>query len=208
MTSKRTKLFATIAATSALTLAFLAASVRPMRAQNPAVVAPIEQTQPQTSHSYWKHPDYDAIIDLWTDTSGIHFRVHALNPENPKVRELVAGNVSKDKKDLTTADFEKTLNYAAQLRDMKNMGNGRWQGKIWIEQRKEAFGFDIQLPQQGEKNLKLRGYAISGWKKVVTLGGIVGKSLELSPVANPPPRGLSTAPKATVDTADYPLPKR
>lgn len=206
MTSKRAKIFTTLATTSALALGFLAASVRPMRSQNAIVPQAIEQTIPQTAHSYWKHPDYDGIIDLWTDSAGIQFRIHALNPANEKVRNLVAGNVSKDKNKLTQADFEKSLEYKPQLRDMKNMGGGRWQGKIWIEQRKEAFGFDIQLPQGDNKNLKLRGYAISGWKKVVTLGGLVGKTLELTPVANPPERGLSTAPKDT--TVAYPAPKR
>lgn len=206
MTSKRAKIFTTLATTSALALGFLAASVKPMRAQNAVVPQGIVQTIPQTAHSYWKHPDYDGIIDVWTDSTGIQFRIHALNPENDKVRNLVAGNVSKDKSKLTQADFGKALEYKPQLRDMKNMGGGRWQGKIWIEQRKEAFGFDIQLPQGEQKNLKIRGYAISGWKKVVTLGGLVGKTLEFTPVANPPDRGFSTAPKDT--TVAYPQPKR
>lgn len=204
MTIKRAKIFTTLATTSALALGFLAASVRPMRAQNAVVPAAAVQTIPQSAHSYWKHPEYDGVIDLWTDSTGIQFRIHALNPENDKVRTLVAGYVSKDKARLTPADFEKALEYQAQLRDMKNMGNGRWQGKIWIEQRKEAFGFDIQLPHGNQQNLKIRGYAISGWKRVVTLGGLVGKTLEFTPVSNPPDRGLSTAPK---DSVAYPPPK-
>lgn len=205
MTSKRAKIFTTLATTSALALGFLAASVRPMRAQNAIVPQAIVQTIPQSTHSFWKHPEYDGVIDLWTDSTGIQFRIHALNPENDRVRNLVAGYVSKDKKNLTPADFEKALDYQAQLRDMKNMGNGRWQGKIWIEQRKEAFGFDIQLPQGDQKNLKIRGYAISGWKKVITLGGLVGKTLEFTPVTNPPERGLTTARR---DTVAYPQPNR
>ncbi len=205
MTSKRARIFTTLATTSALALGFLAASVRPIRAQNAVVPLGIEQTLPQTAHSYWTHPEYDGVIDVWTDSTGIQFRIQALNPANDKTRNLVAGNVSKDKNKLTPADFEKALEYKPQLRDMKNMGGGRWQGKIWIEQRKEAFGFDIQLPQGNNKNLKIRGYAISGWKKVVTLGGLVGKTLEFTPVSNPPDRGLSTLPK---DTILYPQPKR
>ena len=205
MTSKHARIFTTLATTSVLSLGFFAASVRPMRAQNAVVEQGVVQTLPQTAHSYWTHPEYDGVIDLWTDSTGIQFRIHALNPNNDKTRNLVAGNVSKDKNKLTTADFEKALEYQAQLRDMKNMGGGRWQGKIWIEQRKEAFGFDIQLPQGDHKNLKIRGYAISGWKKVVTLGGLVGKTLEFTPVANPPERGLTTMPK---DTIPYPQPKR
>ena len=205
MTSKRAKIFTTLATTSALALGFLAASVRPMRAQNAVVPQAIVQTIPQSAHSYWNHPEYDGVIDVWTDSTGIQFRIHALNPENDRVRNLVAGYVSKDKKNLTPADFEKALDYQAQLRDMKNMGNGRWQGKIWIEQRKEAFGFDIQLPQGDQKNLKIRGYAISGWKKAITLGGLVGKTLEFTPVTNPPERGLTTARR---DTVAYPQPNR
>lgn len=195
------KVLAAVATTSALTLAFLAASVRPMRAQAPHNAAALTQTidnpYKQEGHTYWKHPDYESVIDLWKDSTGIHFRVHSLNPDNPKVKEMVAGSVSKKIEHLTQADYEKAASYVAQLVDMKEGKNGRWTGKIYVATRKEHFGIDIQLPHGNEKNLKVRGYIIEGWKKYLTLGNpgnVVGYTLNFSPVENPPARGVTRNP--------------
>lgn len=187
------------APTSALVLAFIVASSRPARTQNLAPPLAITQTLQQqdnkeAGHTYWRYPDYDGIIDVWKDTSGIHFRVHSINPENQKVREMVAGQAKKDTASLTEADFQKAVGYVAQLRDMKEGKDGKWRGKIWIEARKEHFGLDIQFPKGTETRLSIRGYIVEGWKRFVTLGNpgnIVGMTMEFSPVANPPPRGVN-----------------
>lgn len=215
--SRLFKAVAAVATTSALALGFLAASVRPMRAQAPHNPHAVSQgidtvNHKQEGHTYWKHPDYDSVIDLWRDSTGIHFRVHSINPDNPKVKEMVAGSVSKKIENLTPADYEKAASYVAQLVDMKEEKNGKWKGKIYVATRKEHFGIEIQLPQGAEKNLKVRGYIIEGWKKFLTLGNpgnVVGYTLSFSPVDNPPARGVTRAPLSSrsIPYPIAPLPK-
>ena len=112
MTKQRfVKSLLSLAATSALTFAFIAASVRPMRAQGPVpqqtITEPAHQDYKQAGHTYWLYADYGAVLDIWQTPAGPQVKVHSIDPANPKVREKLAKDAKKDPKDLTVADFNK-----------------------------------------------------------------------------------------------------
>lgn len=187
-----------IAATGALVLAFMAVSSRSMRAQHLPPPVPFTETltsefNKEAGHSYWKHPDYDSIIDFWMEKDGPHMRVHAINPDNPKVRDMIAKGAKKDVSQLTQEDLDKAASYVSILKDMKREKDGSWRGKLYVVSRDEHFGIHIRLPEGDQKTLLIRGYIIEGWKKWVTLGNpgnVVGLTLPFTPVENPPPRGF------------------
>lgn len=199
-----------IAATGALVLAFMAVTSRTMRAQHLPQPAPFSETlsgafNKEAGHSYWKHPDYDSIIDFWIDAKGPQMRVHAINPDNPRVKDMIAKGAKKDVSQLTQEDFDKAASYVSILKDMKQEKDGSWRGKLFVASRNEHFGVHIRPSAEGQPNLLVRGYIIEGWKKWVTLGNpgnVVGLTLSFTPVENPPPRGYyRSLPPTASDTS-------
>jgi hypothetical protein len=182
-----------LAATSALAAGFWVAAARPLRGQAAADSAHSAQAgaADTAGHSYWKHPDYDAVLDLWNcPERGICLKIHALNAEDPKVRALAAKDVKKDVKDLTPEDMQKFCGYTLELHDMKQK-DGKWQGRLYVRSRNQNFGVEIQPPAAGgDGKLRMRGYVIEGfWHKLAlgNPGGILGRTIEFAPVAEPPP---------------------
>lgn len=178
---------------AALTLTLLAAGAftpRRAAAQTQRDSTVKTDTYAQTGHTYWQHPDYDAVLDIWRCAErGVCVKVHSVNAENQKTREAVAKDAKKDIKNITPADVAKFCAYEAQLVQMKEVAPGDWRGKIWIASRNSHFGVDIHEPKGEEVNLKMRGYIVEGWRRWATLGNpgnIVGKTMELAPVKNPP----------------------
>jgi hypothetical protein len=184
-----------LAASSVLTLAFWAASVRPLRGQNLARdSSAATQTTPsgaQPGHTYWKHPDYDAVLDLWNcPERGVCLKIHSLNPADKKVRELAAKELKKKPEELTDADMVKFCGYEFQLQEMKQKKDGKWQGKLAFNSYSTRFGVEIQRPAEDGGKLRMRGYIAEGFWHKITLGnpgGLLGKTIEFTPVTSPPP---------------------
>lgn len=178
--------------TGALALGFTAAAARPVRAQEPSPdkvkSASVADTQP--GHSYWQHPDYDGVLDVWNcPERGICAKVHSINVQDDKVRQAAARTLKKKPGEVTDKDvLQQFCGYEAQFSEMKQVEPGLWDGKIWIASRKTFFGVSLKQDADGEQ-LHLRGYLL-GFLHYLFLGDpfhVLGKTNNLNRVSNPPP---------------------
>jgi hypothetical protein len=179
--------------TSALTLGFAVAAARPLRGQD-AVRDTVQQadsiSNAKEGHTYWKHPDYDGVLDVWRcPERGICARVHAVNTQDERVRKAVAKTLKKDVKKVTDDDVLKNIcGYEAQFREMKEVEPGHWAGKIWIVSRNTHFGVELKQAQDQE-HLYLRGYVL-GFFKYLFLGDpfhVLEKGNNLDRIHDVPP---------------------
>jgi hypothetical protein len=194
--------------TGALTLGFMGASARAARAQTPANDSAQKVTQtavenPLAGHTYWSHPDYDGVLDVWNcPERGVCAVVHSINANDPKVRKAAAKLVKKNVSDVTDADVMKEFcGYEAQFSDMKQLEPGHWQGKIWIASHHSFFGVDLK-PSDDAHTLYLRGYLL-GIMHYLFLGDpfhVLGKTNALTRVAEPPP-ACPAPPRTTLKTS-------
>lgn len=186
--------------TSALTLGFAAASARPLRGQEAArdtVQQANSVKDAQPGHSYWKHPDYDGVLDVWNcPERGICAKVHAVNTQDARVRRAVAKTMKKDVKKITDDDVLKNIcGYEAQFSEMKQNEPGHWEGKIWIASRKTFFGVELKEAQDHE-HLYLRGYMIGFFKylffgdpfHVLEKGNNLERVNDVPPACKAPPK--------------------
>jgi hypothetical protein len=180
--------------TGALALGFAVASARQVRAQSqPPQKDSVTQTQvsnEQPGHTYWTHPDYDGVLDVWNcPERGICAKVHAVNPQDERVRKAAAGTLKKNVKDVTDEDVMKQFcGYEAQFSEMKEAEPGHWNGKIYIISRDSYFGVELKERPDGE-HMNMRGYLL-GFLRYLFLGDpyhVLGKGSELSRVHDVPP---------------------
>jgi hypothetical protein len=182
--------------TGALALGFAGVSARTARAQQqPAkdsaeAVTETAVANPLTGHTYWTHPDYDGVLDVWNcPERGICAQIHSVNANDERVRKAAGKLLKKDPSKVTEADVMKEFcGYQAQFSDMKQLEPGHWDGKIWIASRNTFFGVDLKASNDGSK-LDMRGYLL-GFFRYVLLGDpshMLGKTSALHRVTDPPP---------------------
>jgi hypothetical protein len=178
--------------TGALALGFAAASARQIRAQEAPkdTVTQTMVTNAQAGHTYWTHPDYDGVLDVWNcPERGICAKVHAVNPNDTRVRKAAAGTLKKNIKDVTDTDVMKQFcGYEAQFSEMKEQEPGHWNGKIYIISRDAYFGVELKQRPDGE-HMNMRGYLL-GFIRFLLMGDpyhVLGKGSELSRVHDVPP---------------------
>lgn len=199
MQNRLTRKLSFLLTTSTLALSFAAATARPARAQGTPQDT-VNQTSVQNAqpgHSYWTHPDYDGVLDVWNcPERGICAKVHSINADDPRVRKAAAKTLNKSPDSVTTAEVMKQFcGYEAQFGEMKQSEPGHWEGKIWIASRKSWFGVELKEDPSGEK-LHLRGYLL-GFVRFLLLGDpyhVLGKGNDLNRVPNPPPACVKPAP--------------
>ena len=155
--------------------------------------------QPEPGHTYWKHPSYDAILDMWEcKERGICMRLHTINPDDPEIRKLTAKETKKKIEDITHDDLAQMCGYEMQFSDMKRQKDGSWQGKLYIKSRDLKVKVVITPPQAADSTLRMRGSISEGFWNIVLLGNpgdLVGRTYVLNPVQNPPqPCKLPSAP--------------
>jgi hypothetical protein len=195
MQNRLTRKISSLLTTSALAATFGIATARPLRAQQPESTAKdsVQQTvvpDSQPGHTYWHHPDYDGVLDVWNcPQRGVCAKVHSINTQDKKVREAAAKTLKKKTDSVTDADVLKQFcGYEAQFSEMKQVEPGTWDGKIWIASRNTNFGVTLRQDPDGE-HLNLRGYLL-GFFKYLFLGDpfhVLGKTQTLDRIHNPPP---------------------
>lgn len=135
------------------------------------------QTMAQTGHTFWRHPDYDAVVEVWTDPlTGLRGRIASLNPADEKIRKVVGKILKKDEKDVTAKDV---LSFEGMEGDLHLHREGlKWTGSIYWPYKDKSYGVDVEPAQNV---LHVHGFLL--WLP------IVGKSADLTAVA--PPRTAS-----------------
>ncbi|MEZ0226846.1 MAG: hypothetical protein ACAH83_19980 [Alphaproteobacteria bacterium] len=188
-----------LATTTALAMGFAVAAARPLRAQvvERDTVQQADSLQKadtvsnaQPGHTYWKHPDYDGVLEVWRcPERGICAKVQSVNTQDPRVRTAVAKTMKKDVKKITDEDVLKNIcGYEAQFREMKEVEPDHWVGKIWIVSRNTHFGVELKQAQNQE-HLYLRGYVL-GFFKFLLLGDpfhVLEKGNNLERIRDVPP---------------------
>jgi hypothetical protein len=191
---------------SALVLGFAAAGQLTganAKAEDAPPPAPIQQPQATNApavipgHTFWKHPDYDAIIEIWTDpVLGLRGKVASLNPDNPKIRSLAAKAYHmEDEKKLTRDQVLAFQGLEGDLH-LHSAGDGKWTGTIyWPYTRFKVKTFGVDVDQRNDQ-LHVHGYLLP-WKILGVPMPQFGKSTDLKPSA--PPSRIAAA-----DTASPP----
>lgn len=176
----------------ALVLGFAVAAVRSARAQDTPkdTTAQTMKSNAQPGHTYWTHPDYDGVLDIWNcPERGICAKVYAVNPNDDRVRKAAAGTLKKKVKDVTDEDVMKQFcGYEAQFSEMKEEEPGHWNGKIYIISRDAYYGVELKAAPDGE-HMHMRGYLL-GIVRFLLLGDpyhVLGKGNDLGRVHDVPP---------------------
>lgn len=127
------------------------ASIAPI----PAETYTLEQ---QPEKTYWRHPQYDAVMEVWTDpVKGIRGKVVSLNADDLKVREAIGRILRKDVKKVTTEDVKSFVGMEGEL-SMRETSPGKWEGTVYWPYKKKFYGLDVE---QKEGKLKAHGFFIN-----------------------------------------------
>lgn len=139
--------------------------------------APPPPTQTQPGHSFWKHPDYDAILEVWTSPdSGLRGKIASLNPADQKIRQIVAKILKKDEKKVSDKDVLGFQGMEGDLHLEKD-GENKWTGSIYWPFKKKSYGVDVE---QASDKLHVHGFLLKL--------PILGKSVDLKPASAPAPK--------------------
>ena len=213
MQNKLLRKASSLLTSGALVLGFAVAAARTARAQ---AMPPPRDTAAQAmksnalpGHTYWTHPDYNGVLDIWNcPERGICAKVHAVNPQDERVRKAAAGTLKKKVQDVTDEDVMKQFcGYEAQFSEMKELEPGHWDGKIFIVSRNAYYGVDLKESADGE-HMHMRGYLL-GFLRFLLLGDpyhVLGKGNDLArvrdvpPACIAPPKDSLPAPKLPKDT--------
>jgi uncharacterized protein (DUF2147 family) len=146
-----------------------------LRAEEP-LPAPETPTMTETGHTFWKHPDYDAVVEVWADaTKGLRGRVASLNPADKKIREMVGKILKKEEKLVSDKDV---LSFVGMEGDLHLHREGlKWTGSIYWPFKEKSYGVDVE--QKGD-TLHVHGFFL--WMP------LLGKSAELTPAKPPGPK--------------------
>ncbi|TAL28712.1 MAG: DUF2147 domain-containing protein [Alphaproteobacteria bacterium] len=146
-------------------------------AQDSTNAPPPTPTQTEPGHSFWKHPEYDAVLEVWVSpASGLRGKLVSLNPADQKVKAVVAKILKKDEKKVSDADVLSFQGMEGDLR-LKPDGENKWTGSIYWPFRKKSYGVDVE---QTNDNLHVHGFLLKL--------PILGKSVDLKPAAAPRPK--------------------
>jgi hypothetical protein len=131
---------------------------------------------PLPGHSFWRHPDCDAVVEVWTDPkTGLRGKIVSLNPADEKIRKAVGKILKKDEEDVTAKDV---LSFQGMEGDLHLHREGlKWTGSIYWPFKQKSYGVDVE---QMKDALHVHGYLL--------LLPIFGKSVDLKPVGGPAPQ--------------------
>ncbi|MEZ0226847.1 MAG: hypothetical protein ACAH83_19985 [Alphaproteobacteria bacterium] len=143
-------------------------------AQGTTNAPPPTPTRVEPGHSFWKHPEYDAVLEVWVSPdSGLRGKVVSLNPADKKVRAVIAKILKKDEKKVSDADVLGFQGMEGDL-SLKPDGENKWTGSIYWPFKKKSYGVDVE--QAGDK-LHVHGFLLKL--------PIIGRSVDLKPAAAP-----------------------
>lgn len=154
-----------------------------LEAQNKAAQAPAPTPAPLTmsltGHSFWRHPDCDAVVEVWTDPmKGLRGKIVSLNPADEKIRKAVGKILKKDEDEVTAKDV---LSFQGMEGDLHLHQEGlKWAGTIYWPFKQKSYGVEVEPVKDA---LHVHGYLL--------LLPILGKSVDLKPV-RPPQIALKT----------------
>jgi uncharacterized protein (DUF2147 family) len=145
--------------------------------QDSTAAPPPAPVRTETGHSFWKHPEYDAVLEVWVGPdSGLRGKVVSLNPADKKIRAVVAKILRKDEKKVSDADVLAFQGMEGDLR-LKPDGENKWTGSIYWPFKQKSYGVDVE---QAEDKLHVHGFLLKL--------PIIGKSVDLKPAAAPKPK--------------------
>jgi hypothetical protein len=147
------------------------------KAAEPApVIPPSPPAMTEPGHTFWKHPEYDAVVEVWTDpVTGLRGRVASLNPADKKIREKIGKILDKDERQVTDKDV---LSFVGMEGDLHLHREGlKWTGSIYWPFKQKSYGVDVE--QKGEHTLRVHGFLL--WMP------IIGRTADLKPAEPPPP---------------------
>lgn len=162
----------------ALSLAFTGAGVKAadtiMTPQTGIEPAP---TSGNTQYSYWKHPEYNAVVRAWKcEERGVCGNLHYLDTQDQKVRDMVGRILQKQPGKVTDEDVLSFCGFEGDA-NLRPDGKNKWDGKIYWPFRKKSYG--IALNEKSPDNLSVRGYLL--------MLPFLGMTVKLDNVASPPP---------------------
>ncbi len=128
-------------------------------------------------HRFWKHPDYDAVIEVWTDpVKGLRGRIASLNPADEKIRKVVGKILKKDVGQVSAKDVLSFVGLEGDLH-LHPEGANKWIGSIYWPFKNASYGVAVE---EAADKLHVRGF-------LLTLP-FIGKSADLKPAAAPAPK--------------------
>lgn len=121
----------------------------------PAVSARLDTVPPGAT--YWKHPDYGAVVMMWEcPGKGLCAKVVALDSNDKKIRELAAAILAKDVKKVTAEDVQGFVGMEGQL-ELTKQGD-KWKGRVYWPFHKKYYGLDVA--QKDSSTLSVHGFLI------------------------------------------------
>lgn len=138
---------------------------------------PPTTTVVEAGHTFWKHPDYDAVVEIWTDpVKGLRGKIASLNPLDNKVREVVGKILKKDVKQVSDKDV---MSFQGMEGNLSLHREGlKWTGTIYWPFKEKSYGVDVETPT--DHTLHVRGYFI--------MLPFIGRSVDLQSAPPPKPK--------------------
>lgn len=126
--------------------------------------------------TYWKHPEYGAVMEVWTDPEkGLRGRLVSLDATDEKVREVVGKILKKKTEKVTDDDINGFVGMEGDL-TLQQLGENHWKGSIYWPYKQKSYGVEVK---QEDGNLHVRGFFLRF--------PILGKEVDLKPAAAPKP---------------------
>lgn len=140
---------------------------------------PVTETveMPQEQRSYWKHPDYDAVMEVWeTKDRSLRGRIMSLNAEDKKIQEVIGKILKKKTAEVTKDDINGFVGMEGDLH-LQKLGENHWKGSIYWPYKEKSYGVEVELDAG---KLHVRGFFL--------MMPIIGRSVDLKPAAAPAPK--------------------
>jgi uncharacterized protein (DUF2147 family) len=145
------------------------------KAQEAPPLPPASMTAP--GHTFWKHPDYDAVIEVWTEpVRGLRGKIASLNPNDEKIRKVVGKILKKEEDQVSAKDVLSFVGMEGDL-NLHRDGANKWTGSMYWPYKDKSYGVDVE---QDAAKLHVRGFLL--------LLPFIGKSADLKPAAAPAPK--------------------
>lgn len=147
----------------------------PLPPPNPVTLTQDTVTQPV--RTYWKHPEYDAVLEVWTDPEkGLRGRLASLNPDDPKIKLMVSRILEKKPEKVTQDDILGFVGMEGDLK-LRKLGDNHWKGSMFWPFKGKSYGVEVK---QEDDNLYVRGFILKL--------PILGRSVDLKPSPPPAPK--------------------
>ena len=147
---------------------------------------PVTMTQTQTqsaAHSFWRHPDYDAVMEVWVDKDkGLRGKIVSLNAADRHVREAV-GKILKKKTGEVTDDNVKSFSGLEGDLTLKQTAPDKWSGTIYWPYKDKSYGVDVEI---SPSKMHVHGFLL--WMPIFC------KDVDLKPAEKPPLRTTDSTP--------------